>query len=95
MFKKFVIVGGASHAVLGLGTAAFASTPAATGSPTAALAAPAAHKLHAHGPRRNQSHPRAVGDAERNEIHHPRRDPRRGDRRFVHLHQREGRRWGH
>jgi len=48
MFKKFVVVGGASLAILGLGTAAFASAPAATGSPTPALAAPAAHKLHAH-----------------------------------------------
>ncbi len=46
-------------------------------------------------PRPAQSHPRAVGDAERNEIHHPRGDPRRGDRRFADLHQREGRRWGH
>jgi hypothetical protein len=50
MFKKIVIVGGASLAILGIGTAAFASAPAATGSPTAATAAPAAHKFHArHG----------------------------------------------
>jgi len=48
MFKKIVLVGGASLAILGVGTAAFASAPAATGSPTPALTAPAAHKAHAH-----------------------------------------------
>ena len=48
MFKKIVLVGGASLAILGVGTAAFASAPAAPGSPTPALTAPAAHKVHAH-----------------------------------------------
>jgi len=95
MFKKIVLVGGASLAILGVGTAAFASAPAATGSPTPALTAPAAHKAHAHR-----------GHAETEAIHGQwvrqngtkfttRRDPQRGDRRFAHLHQREGRRWHH
>jgi len=48
MFKKIVLVGGASLAILGVGTAAFASAPAAPGSPTPALTAPAAHQVHAH-----------------------------------------------
>jgi len=57
VFKKIVLVGGASLAILGVGTAAFASAPAAAGSPTPALTAPAAHKVHAH---RGHAQPRAI-----------------------------------